>query len=88
MKVIYKQILNVGPKQHIPLEEGSEILSVHEQQGKIYLWYVCDPSEPKTSNWFSVFGTGHPFEETRGERKYIGTCHMDTGLVWHVFEDC
>ena len=84
MSKIYKYQLQVG-KNTILLPEGSDILSVHEQNGKIMLWALIDTeAESMEGVKVNVFGTGEEIDDD-DLLIFIGTAHMSSGLVWHVF---
>ena len=84
-EVIFKTIIGSGGNFLLPV--SAKPLHVHEQDGRIVLWFRCDPDDKMVSpRTFHVIGTGNRFELEGGELNYIGTAHID-GYVWHVFEN-
>ena len=82
MKVIWKYKLSGTGKLEIP--KAAEILSVHEQHDDIYIWALVESDNTVEFRHFSVIGTG--WEITHDAKKFIGTVHLKSGLVFHVFE--
>ena len=79
---IWKFPLNIG-KIGMPL--GAQILHVHEQSGIPCIWAAVDPDQTKVIRKFNVVPTGGDnYKETDD---YLGTVHMQSGLVFHIFED-
>jgi hypothetical protein len=63
----------------------AEVLTVHVQYGKPYIWAVVDPSKTEEYRQFKCVGTGHQMKLKPG--RYIGTFQIQDGaLVFHVFE--
>ena len=57
------------------------------QNGKPCIWCLVDDKADKETILFEVYGTGHYLHYDMGmDRKYIGTYHLDNGLVFHLFE--
>ena len=79
---VYKYV--VTPAIEIP--EGGEILSVHAQEDAVFLWVKVDPDAPTELRRFHLYGTGHDIN-TYEPLEYIGTAHLDNGLVVHAFEE-
>ena len=81
---IFKQELQLGPNT-FHVQGFQSALSVQMQNGKIMLWYQCDPSAAE-GDWYSfdIYPTG-AHSTPRGH--FIGTVQDDMGLVWHVFQD-
>jgi len=89
MKVIWKYPLEIIDVQKVYMQEGSEILSVQAQHGKLCLWAICNSHLPDgVARVIEIIGTGNPVAENDElTRTYIGTAQMSGGaLVWHVFE--
>jgi hypothetical protein len=82
--MIWKYELLIQDKQTFRMPKGAKILSVQEQNGKLYMWAVVNPKDNTEACSFRIFGTGHPFDlgTTSG---FIGTVQCKNGLVWHVF---
>lgn len=84
---IWKYILQITDKQPVLMPNGSEILSVSEQDGNLCIWAMGDVSKEKDERWIEIIGTGNPIYCDMGvDRKFVGTAVMGSGLVWHVFE--
>jgi hypothetical protein len=82
---IYKY--KVDPwEQGVLMPKGARILTVHEQQGDIYLWVGVDTDGPLEIRTIVVYGTGTTVANPE-KLNYIGTAFLDGGtLVLHVFE--
>lgn len=62
-----------------------KILSLQEQNGRLCMWAIVDPTAPQSERHFEILGTGFPV--AFGQRKYLGTVQMQQGtLVLHIFE--
>lgn len=83
MNTIYKYELFVKEVFEIQLPEGFEILAVHEQNGRSYMWVSHDLSKPKKSVRFTCKGTGFRYDPN--DIKYIGTTFSVFEFVWHFF---
>ena len=74
-----------SPAIDIPV--GSEIVSVAFQRDDFCMWVKVDTEKECESRNFEVFGTGHEMPYGMGiDYAFIGTAHMDNGLVFHAFE--
>lgn len=64
-------------------------LSVGEQEGRIVMWAIVDPTTRPVPKQISVIGTGWQGWTMDGinAKRFIGTVQMSDGLVFHVFED-
>ena len=85
---IWKYVLR--PTCALEMPKGAQILSVHAQispvKEDICIWALLDPTQPKETREFSVFGTGHPVPPGTN-MKFLGTAFLNNGaLVFHVFE--
>lgn len=83
MKTIYKYELFVKELFEVQLPEDFEILTVHEQNGRPYMWVSHDLSKPVKTVRFTCRGTGHEYDSN--DNKYIGTAFCSFGFVWHFF---
>ena len=85
MKTIYKyEVLPYNAPTLLP--DGAEILSIGEQDSRIYIWALVDANIPaKTPRSIMAYGTGHQMNDV--ERVFIGTVQMADGLVFHFFEE-
>ena len=81
MKVIHKYPL-IGDGC-VNLREGSEVLHVGEQNGKLCLWATVDPEAKICPLKFVAIATGHVVPP--GHR-HIDTVQIRNGDVWHVFQ--
>lgn len=87
MKTIWKYVISpVGLIHEIPA--GGKVLCADEQFGEICVWVEVDPSAPKETRHFEVYGTGHRIMEDMGQsRVYIGSVKLEGGaLVFHIYE--
>jgi hypothetical protein len=50
------------------------------------IWAIVEPTEPKVSRSFIVYGTGQPLQGFYEELEYIGTYQREC-YVLHVFEE-
>lgn len=87
-KHIYRYQLFVADHVPIVLQRGSTILSVAPSRTSdmhIDLWATAynPPGQPHVRDLYIV-GTGGPIPAL--PLRFIGTCVMPNGLVWHVFE--
>lgn len=83
MKTIWKY--EIKEECAIEMPVGAELLTLREQGDAICLWALVDPYAPVEMRRFSVFGTGHSFDETG--LHFIGSAHLQNGsFVFHVFE--
>ncbi len=86
MITIFKYAI-VGANNKIELPKGAEVLSVASQNHKIFMWAKIDTEAKTEVRNFEVFGTGHEMTQDIGiDYTFIGTAHMISGLVFHVFE--
>lgn len=87
-KQIWKFEIPTNGRVNVP--KGAEVLSVGEQDNKIYVWVVCNPIEKETMELeFEVFGTGHdiPTHLRPEEHRFLGTVYFKKEpLVFHVFQ--
>lgn len=84
MQTIYKYRINTS-ESSVDLPEGAEILSVGEQDNRVYLWARVDTDKPLVPRRIYVIGTGFSLD-LGTEPRYVGTVHMPTGFVWHIYE--
>lgn len=85
MRKIFKY--EVGIKCSIDIPVGAKILSVHCQNDSVFFWAEVDTRTEVMTRNFEIFGTGHEIPYRMGvDYDFIGTAHMSTGLVWHLFE--
>jgi len=85
MKTIYKyEVSPFNNEMFLPV--GAKILSVGEQDNRIYIWALVNPDlAAQTQRHIHAYGTGHPMEDSR--QLFIGTVQMKNGLVFHFFEE-
>lgn len=94
---IYKYELIPNPQTGIAEVEmpvNSTILSVHEQDGGIFLWVKVMLHGLMTKYRFLVAVTGHQEYELTEDDKFIDTVHVQVkdkqpflpNLVFHIFE--
>lgn len=71
----------------IKLPVGAEILSVAFQGDTFCMWAKVNTDAETEERNFEAFGTGHEMPYTMGvDYEFVGTAHMDNGLVFHAFE--
>lgn len=81
---IFKYELPLDDLVTLELPLGSEVLSVGEQNGKVYLWAKFNSATQfMEKRKFKIVGTGGEFDDHR--LQYIGTVH-ERIFVWHIFE--
>lgn len=80
---VYKHTLHLDDTVEVVMPQGTELLSVGEQNGMLCLWARVDTRKPKVNRMFRIAGTGHPAPTGN----FVGTVMMHGGaLVWHVFD--
>lgn len=98
MLTVYKVTLEITDEQKVQIQKGSNIIKVAEQDGKITLWYLCDPEAELSKETFYVVSTGQQLPDTF-PGLYIDTVEIHTVIeedadgggcfgrtdVWHVF---
>ena len=86
MITVYKYIIDPYNSE-ILLPNNAEILSVAFQGNEFCMWCKVDTERSVLPRNFEVFGTGHEIPRNMGiDYNFIGTAHMDNGLVFHAFE--
>lgn len=86
MSYLFKYQLEETGKQEISIPAFSEILTVHEQNGKICIWAKVDPKFSDIKRIIRMFCTGDEIPSKGLE--YIGTCQIHNGaIVLHFFEE-
>jgi len=84
-EIIYKFELQPG-KNIIEINTLPRVLTVAEQNDKMFFWAAVTLEYEKRKIDFDVVGTGQSLEPGFIlNKKYIGTIHCKNGLVWHVF---
>ncbi len=86
---ILKFQLAVTDTQLVEMYRECVILDIQSQDDELYIWAMCDETEPKKNYEFRIFGTGHTLPDTynfRDKTDYIKTVQTNNGaLVWHIF---
>lgn len=86
MKTIWKFELQINDMQELTMPDGAEILSVANQNDKLCLWAMVNPSNENRRRYIEIIGTGRHIVEGMGiDREFIGTVFIGP-FVWHVFE--
>ena len=86
MKTIWKVILEIVDTQKIEVPQGSKVLSVGMQHGKLAMWFLTDPESTVCMSPVRIYGTGHSDDDDPGT--YYGSVQLNGGnLVFHVFGD-
>jgi len=83
-KTIYKYGLTPS-HTNLWLHEGYKLLDVQVQQNAPVVWVLQDVDKPVVHASLWTFGTGWNLPDNPGE--YIATFQLESGLVFHVFED-
>lgn len=86
---IWKTEIKVQDSQEIEVPILSRILSVQADVlgEKIFMWFECNPLNPKDSKTIRVFGTGQ-LREGSFMGDFLGTVQLLKGAaVFHVFEE-
>lgn len=89
MKTIYKALLDsVKTNQEIELPNGSRILSCANQNGQLYVWFICEDDQPTSEKrYFYVLDSGQKAPDKIHMINFIGTVLFHDGKnVVHVFE--
>jgi hypothetical protein len=85
MRSVWKFLLDeTGNPQPLHMPEEAEILTVHQQAGRVALWAEVDANKPRVPRWFIITPTGGQVPEN-GE--YVGTVFLDNNrIVFHLWE--
>jgi len=88
IKKIYKYAIPITDDFHIPLPEGSEILTVQVQHEIPNIWVLFDKDAPMKNRHFRLAGTGHEIDMSKYYKfVYKGSFQMAQGqLVFHLFD--
>jgi hypothetical protein len=96
---VYKTTLEITDEQKVTMQKGSGIIKVANQNGKLTLWYLCDPEAELVEETFYVVGTGQQLPDTF-PGLYVDSVINEPaesldgirdrnaprdGFVWHVF---
>ena len=65
------------------MPNGARVLTVQLQEGRPYMWVLCNPGAELETRQFQVVGTG--WSSDLDHWRYLGTWQGD-GMVWHLFE--
>ncbi len=87
MRTIYKYELNAHETpQKISLPEGSIPRHIRVVDHVIYIWIEqdYDTDAIRSDHTFTIYGTGHEFEDPDGLTEYVGTVFQGP-FVWHVY---
>lgn len=85
MSVVYNLTLAIRDRQELHVPLGAQFLHVQEQNGRICIWYKCDPTKLNVVRTILIVGTGHALPYNS---KHISTILTQGGaLVWHFFEE-
>ena len=85
-KQIWKYALNINETK-LEMPDQAMVLSVGTQSDNIYLWALVDTELANTIRIFYTRGTGWDIEKPVEYLFPIGTVQMQSGLVFHVFEE-
>ena len=85
MRTIWKWPLYETDVQELSVPADTRFFHVECQDRELMVWGLGDPNLGRRGRSIAIVGTGNR-APTDDEARYIGTAHMPTGLVWHVFE--
>jgi hypothetical protein len=82
---VWKFSLSADRTDHceVRMPIGAQLLHVNTQEDSFCVWALVNPSNKTEIRTFRIAGNGHPI---RTQVKYLGTVHLQLGLVFHVFE--
>lgn len=86
---VWKFELSASPDvQRIEMPVGARILDVGEQLGKLCVWALVTPGEPRETRLFRIAGTGHSLAgDVDPGTHYAGRAEFSGGaLQVHVFD--
>lgn len=84
MRTIHKYQLD-APITKLMVPAYSTLLTIHEQRGKICVWYEVDTDEPLEEKVFQIYMTGEEVSDCG--KWHHGTVFLANGsLVLHVYE--
>lgn len=89
MKTVYKYRLQPEDEQLLHLPADARFLHVAQQgeyNSDIFAWVLLDPTAPTVERRIRIYGTGHEIPDSI-YLAFLGTLQMNSGLVWHVFEE-
>jgi len=88
MDTIYKYELQITSAQNIEMPIGAQILSVGDQENRVFVWALIDDEADNEKRHFELITTGSIIEPVDvGKRAFIGTFQFsNVGFVGHVFE--
>lgn len=87
MKTIYKYPFKMGMNDSVwrhLMPIGSSIIKVGEQDDEVCMWAEVNLDLPLEARGFFIIGTGFSIPS---DSTYVGSVQMDSGLVWHVYEE-
>lgn len=90
-RAVYKYPINIGQTLlHLP--PGWRFLTVQEQNGAPWSWWLIDPTpdphQPPEMVGLHVIATGHYLPDAIDAWEYLGTFQLDKGeFVGHLFRE-
>ena len=81
---IFKYPLEIMDNE-IAMPIDSEILSVGQQKGKLFMWAMVNEQSTTGIRKITVAGTGWELKNSMARRPFLGTIHAGE-YVWHVFD--
>lgn len=84
MRTVHKFKLT-GKTTELPLSPNHQVLHVAEQDEEVTIWIELYTDEEPVQWVLHVVGTGWEIDQ-KAETKHVGSCLMQSGLVWHVYE--
>lgn len=84
-KSIWKYQLEVVDQQQVLMPKNAKIISAGiDNENRICIWAIVNPSAPKHVRAIRIVGTGNPLEEA-DMWTFIGTVPAYP-FIWHVFD--
>lgn len=84
MQTVWKFHLQIGGVWEVEMPANAEILSLALQGDDLFFWAKVEPGNAFVRRRFIVVGTGNAMPSRT--LKFLGTVHLDNGLVFHAFE--
>lgn len=81
---IFKYPLDVNDNE-IAMPIDSHILSVGEQDGRLFMWAMVNEESTAGIRKITVVGTGWELKNSMARRPFLGTVQVGA-YVWHVFD--
>lgn len=84
LEIIYKYEIPLGDKPKLHLPKGGRVLSIQNQNDKICIWAIIDPSQKIIHEYeLLIVGTGHQLPDLT-QYTYLSSIQQGS-FVWHLF---